>query len=112
MLPHEVDHWRGMLTLSENTTVAEFVGASVAAGDACLYRLYTHLQTYSGNYSVWEQIDKQYGTQKSAYNLTWSYANILRALYVRNTVLADISVDETSMEQRRNKMEHNEELIE
>ena len=44
-------------------------------------RLWDNVQDAGGR--IDEQIDKNTGAQTSAAGLTWSYANILHALYVR-----------------------------
>jgi len=59
MLPSEIDHWRDMLDFSEQPTVREFVATTTAAGDACMYRVYYHVQ--NSNYNITEQIDKNSG---------------------------------------------------
>ena len=35
---------------------------------------------------MYEQIDKNSGQQISAFDLTWSYAEVLNALYYRNNI--------------------------
>jgi hypothetical protein len=40
----EVSHWRGLLTLSEKPTALEFATAAKSAGDAVMYRIYTHVK--------------------------------------------------------------------
>ena len=47
-------------------------------------RLWTHVKDDGGE--IDEQIDRDNGAQKSAKNLTWSFANILNALHVRKNL--------------------------
>jgi GH15 family glucan-1,4-alpha-glucosidase len=53
----------------------------VSAGDAVMYRLYQHVKGDNGH--IAEQIDRNNGVQKSAKDLTWSYANLLSAMQFR-----------------------------
>jgi len=53
----------------------------VQAGDAVMNRLYQHVKGDGGH--IAEQIDRNNGAQKSANDLTWSYANILSAMKER-----------------------------
>ena len=53
------------------------------AGDAVMYRIYYHIQGYSDHLS--EQLDKNTGQETSAYDLTWSYANVMVALKTRES---------------------------
>lgn len=52
-----------------------------AQGDGLLFRIKKYIQTYS--FHMYEQIDKNSGKQISAYDLTWSYAEVLNALNYR-----------------------------
>jgi glucoamylase len=51
-------------------------------GDGLLLRLKHYIKPY--NFHMYEQIDKNYGTQISAFDLTWSYAEVLNAIVSRN----------------------------
>ena len=53
----------------------------IQAGDAVMYRLYQHVKGDNGH--IAEQIDRNSGVQKSANDLTWSYANLLSAMKER-----------------------------
>ncbi|KAL1504730.1 hypothetical protein AB1Y20_008508 [Prymnesium parvum] len=53
----------------------------LAAGDAVLARVQTHVKADGGRLD--EQIDKNTGKQVSAKSLTWSYAEVLNALHWR-----------------------------
>lgn len=52
-------------------------------------RIYNHVKDKDG--MVDEQIDRDTGVQKSAFSLTWSYANLLSALHFRNNKLNKIN---------------------
>jgi len=74
--------WRSLFNLTDaGLTLGELGRAQVAAGDAVLARLYEQVRGEGGR--VDEQVDKVRGGQVSAKGLTWSYANILHALHVR-----------------------------
>ena len=51
-------------------------------GDGLLLRLKNYIKP--NNFHMYEQIDKNTGQQISAYDLTWSYAEVLNALKLRN----------------------------
>jgi glucoamylase len=53
-------------------------------GDGLLLRIKNYIKPY--DYHMYEQIDKNSGQQISAYDLTWSYAEVLNALYYRNNI--------------------------
>lgn len=61
----------------------------VQAGDAVMNRLYQHVKGDNGH--IAEQIDRNSGVQKSANDLTWSYANILSAMKEREKAAAGLS---------------------
>jgi len=50
-------------------------------GDGLLLRIRKYIESY--NFHMYEQIDKNNGKQLSAYDLTWSYAEVLNALKYR-----------------------------
>lgn len=52
-----------------------------AQGDGLLLRIKKYIETY--DFHMYEQIDKNNGKQLSAYDLTWSYAEVLNALKYR-----------------------------
>lgn len=76
--------WHSLLRLSPEASLLEQVEAALKAGDAVMYRLYQHVKGDSGH--IAEQIDRNNGVQKSAKDLTWSYANILSAMQERQKV--------------------------
>jgi len=51
------------------------------AGDGVLLRIRQHVK--GDDFRLWEQIDKETGKQKSAHDLTWSYATVLKAMTAR-----------------------------
>ncbi len=73
--------WFDLLTLPESASFDKQVEAAIGAGDAVMYRLYQHVKGDNGH--IAEQIDRNNGVQKSANDLTWSYANILSAMQFR-----------------------------
>jgi len=73
--------WMSLLNLKEGATASDLARAQVGAGDAVMTSLWSHVQDADGR--IDEQIDKRTGVQASAQGLTWSYANILHALHVR-----------------------------
>lgn len=60
--------------------------AAISAGDAVMYRLHSHVKSDDGH--IAEQIDRNNGAQKSAKDLTWSYANLLSAMQFREKATA------------------------
>ena len=75
------DAWFDLLKLPESATLKEQIQAAVNAGDSVMYRLYQHVKNDGGH--IAEQIDRNAGNQKSANDLTWSFANILSAMRER-----------------------------
>ena len=78
-----------MFKIPETASNDDFAMASLKAGDAVMYRLYNHVKNDNGH--IAEQIDKNTGVQKSANDLTWSYANLLTSLHYRNTQLGHLT---------------------
>ncbi|NBP59149.1 hypothetical protein EBU71_21870, partial [bacterium] len=54
-----------------------------AQGDGLLLRIRHYIESY--DFHMYEQIDKNTGQQISAYDLTWSYAEVLNALKLRDS---------------------------
>jgi len=77
--------WMELLGLQEGATATDLAAAQVAAGDAVMTSLWSRVQD-APNGRIDEQIDKHTGAQTSAAGLTWSYANILHALHVRQNL--------------------------
>ena len=74
--------WFSLLKLPESASFTQQVEAAIKAGDSIMYRLYQHVKNDGGH--IAEQIDRNAGQQKSANDLTWSYANILSAMQHRD----------------------------
>jgi hypothetical protein len=53
-------------------------------GDGILNRIRMYIEPY--DFHMYEQIDKNNGKQISAYDLTWSYAEVLNALKWREKI--------------------------
>ena len=86
----EEDHkeWKELLQLGEGATAYDFVVNAKNAGDSVMTRLYNHVKSDDGR--IDEQIDKVTGVQKSAKTLTWSHANVLHALHIRDKLAASL----------------------
>jgi len=76
--------WQDILNLSPTEMSSAVIMAKkmAAAGDSVLYRVAYHA-TPAG-FHLSEQLDKNTGTEKSATDLTWSYATVLKAMYYRD----------------------------
>lgn len=74
--------WFDLLKLPASASLRDQVQAAINAGDSVMYRLYQHVKGDNGH--IAEQIDRNTGVQKSAADLTWSYANILSAMQARS----------------------------
>lgn len=87
----EADHgeWKELLQLGEGSTASDFVAQSKNAGDSVMFRLYSHVKDDGGR--IDEQIDRETGVQKSAKTLTWSHANVLHALHIRNKLVSALA---------------------
>ncbi len=57
-----------------------------AAGDSVMLRLRKHVIADGGHLA--EQIDRNTGVQMSAEDLTWSYAEVLNAMYQRDLYMS------------------------
>lgn len=73
--------WLSLLNLPSTSTLQDQVEAALQAGDAVMYRLYQHVKSDGGH--IYEQIDRNNGAQKSAKDLTWSFANIFSSMKER-----------------------------
>jgi glucoamylase len=74
--------WTRALNLSE--LPEDLVGLFKMQGDGILNRIKTYIEPY--DFHMYEQIDKNNGKQISAYDLTWSYAEVLNALKWREKI--------------------------
>mmetsp|Transcript_33419 Transcript_33419/g.93798 ORF Transcript_33419/g.93798 Transcript_33419/m.93798 type:complete len:571 (+) Transcript_33419:58-1770(+) len=72
---------RAGVTLPRNPTYRDFARAVVQEGDNIMYRIRHHVEPYDFHLS--EQIDKNTGDEIAASDLTWSYAEVLLAMYYR-----------------------------
>lgn len=75
--------WAGVF--GETVALEDLPKALFQAGDAVMYRLYTHVNS---DFHLYEQIDRNTGAKMSAHDLTWSYANTLVSLHERKAVAA------------------------
>ena len=73
--------WFDILNIPESASLSQQIEAAIKAGDSVMHRLYTHVKSDGGH--IAEQIDRNNGAQKSANDLTWSFANILSAMQAR-----------------------------
>jgi len=77
--------WTEILSIEESVattlTLKDFAFKLSAAGDSVMQRLYYHVS--GDGFHLAEQIDRNSGSQCSAADLTWSYANVLKALASR-----------------------------
>lgn len=74
--------WKKLLKLEDGASGAALANTAFKAGDAVMYRVWQHVKNDDGR--IDEQIDKNTGAQASAKSLTWSLANVLHALKVRD----------------------------
>ncbi len=73
--------WADLLSIPKDSSTIEFAEAALSAGDAVMSRLYKYVKNDGGH--IAEQIGRNSGSQTSAKDLTWSYANILSAMQQR-----------------------------
>ena len=74
-------NWMKLLKLRQGADQLDLARAQISAGDSILSQLYSRVSPEAGR--VDEQIDKFTGVQTAAESLTWSYANVLHALWTR-----------------------------
>jgi len=78
-------HWGPLLGLEKEAKpeTLELSRAFAASGDGVMERIRYHI---AGNdFHMMEQIDANSGVQMSAKDLTWSYAEVIKAVHARNT---------------------------
>ena len=80
--------WSELLSIDNDASTEEFVRAQVSAGDAVMTRLWKYVKGDGGH--IAEQIDRNSGSQKSANDLTWSYANLLSAYKARGKAMESL----------------------
>jgi glucoamylase len=73
--------WFDILKLPADASLSQQIQSAIKAGDSVMNVLYSHVKGDGGH--IAEQIDRNSGVQKSANDLTWSYANILSAMQAR-----------------------------
>ena len=81
--------WFDILKLPETASLREQVKAAVQAGDSVMSLMYKFVKNGGGH--IAEQLDRNTGAQKSANDLTWSYANILSAMKEGKKATAGLS---------------------
>jgi glucoamylase len=79
LAPRHGDTRRGAARFA---TASEFAEELLAAGDGVLQRVRFHVA--GAGFHLSEQLDKYTGFEKSAVDLTWSYATVLTALFRRD----------------------------
>jgi len=86
--PEALKVWKYILNVPETATLTHFRFAELmaSAGDSVLQRIAYHVA--GGGFHLSEQLDRNTGYEKSATDLTWSYANVLKAMYVRDQVMS------------------------
>jgi len=78
--------WLKVFNLPANTIFSspiELATRFLQAGDGVLIRIRAHVE--KDGFHLAEQIDRNTGAQASAKDLTWSYAELLRAMKARET---------------------------
>lgn len=75
--------------ISSSSSLGAQAKAALHAGDAVLFRMFQNVKDGEGH--IYEQMDRVTGEQKSAHDLTWSYANILSAMQERSKVKENMS---------------------
>jgi len=81
--------------IEANLSGKELAQALVGAGDGVMLRIKKHVQ--SSDLHMQEQISRSDGSQTSAKDLTWNYANMLQAFKGRKAVVAAIAALEKVM---------------
>jgi len=61
------------------STPIQLAQSLLQAGDSIMTRIFHHVQ--NSDHQIDEQIDRNTGVQTNAKSLTWSYANLVRALH-------------------------------
>lgn len=84
MQGQDIASWSQLLDVRQGQSVAEVVATLLSAGDSIMDKIYQSVK--NDGFRLDEQIDRDSGSQKSAQSLTWSYANVLRALKTRKGI--------------------------
>jgi len=80
----DISSWGQLLDVQQGMSASALAATLLSAGDSILDKVYQSVK--NDNYRLDEQLDRDSGNQKSAQSLTWSYANVLRALKIRNSI--------------------------
>ena len=72
--------------LNEGSSLFDLASRQMEAGDATMTRLYSYIN--GDGMHLHQQIDKITGEQKFVADHTWTYANVLHALLVRDSAFA------------------------
>jgi len=73
----------------DKSDIKSIVAVFKDAGDSVMQRLFYHVN--ADGFHIDEQIDRNTGSQTSAKNLTWSYANLLTSLKRREAIEIELS---------------------
>jgi len=92
--------WQNLFKINGNKSYLELSELMKDAGDAVMSRIWKYVKNDNGR--IDEQIEQEKGFQYSAHGLTWSYANVLHALHIRNHLIPLIS--EKKNQQRSKRM--------
>lgn len=84
MSKEKLGAWGKLFGLNEDKSAQDLVSMNLAAGDSVMSKIWKYVKSDDGR--VDEQMDRDNGNQKSAKGLTWSYANILHAMYIRKSI--------------------------
>jgi len=86
--------WKSILNIQDTLTLSyiDFAQKLASAGDSVLARIAYHVK--ANGFHLYEQIDRNTGQQKSAYDLTWSYAAVLKAMKARSQFYKALQVSQ------------------
>jgi glucoamylase len=68
------------------SNINDFANALLTQADGVLLRIRYHVESYG--FHLYEQLERNDGTQISAKDLTWSYAEVLKAIKKRNALIS------------------------
>ncbi len=85
------------MNIERGASTLEFAQAALSAGDAVMNRLFKYVKNDGGH--IAEQIGRNSGSQTSAKDLTWSYANILSAIQQRKRAFSMIEMQKSLKEE-------------
>ena len=84
-----MEHWTKIIG-RRPVDVVDFAQATYSLGDGVLYRVRYHVQSYGFHLS--EQLDRNTGAELSATDLTWSYAELFKALLARSKAQSSLDL--------------------